>query len=107
LTDKIVQLISQWAGNPIYNDPSTREGDLSFKRTHQEVERLINGGKYHLNAEEYADANKRTGSSFKEPIFDVPCKKQNCGIIHDPAGHITHFMTTISVCIHAKMQGCE
>jgi len=37
----------------------------------QEVEILINGGKYHLNAEEYADANKRTGSFFKEPIFDA------------------------------------
>ena len=77
---------------------------MSFKHTHQEFERLTNGGKYCLNAE---DAIKRTGSSFKEPIFNVPCKIQNCGIMHDPAGHITHFMTNISVCIREKMQGCE
>ena len=34
-------------------------------------------------------------------------KNKNCGIMHDFAGHITHFMTTISVCIREKMQGCE
>ena len=79
---------------------------MTFKRTHQEFERLTNGGKYCLNAEEYV-VNKRTGSSFKEPIFDVPCKKRNCGIMHDPAGHITHFMTNISVYIRVKMHGCE
>ena len=106
-TDEMVQNISAWVGKPIYNDPLTREGDLTFKQTHQEFERLTNGGKYHLNAEEYAEANQRTGSSFKEPILNVPCKKQNCGIMHDPAGHITHFMNKISVCIHDKMKGCE
>ena len=65
------------------------------------------GGRNILNAEERRKANKQTGSSFNEPIFDFPCKKQNCGIMHDPAGHITHFMTNLSDCIRDKMNGCD
>jgi len=102
-TDKMVYLISQWVGKPIYKDPPVRDDKLSFKQAHQEWEILTNGGKYRLNTEEYADANERADLSLNESIFISPCNKQNCGVIHNPAGHITHFMTTISACIHVKM----
>jgi len=64
-------------------------------------------GKYTLNKDERSKANQETGSSFKEPIFSFPYKKQNCGIVHDPTGHITHFMSKIATLICEKMKGCD
>jgi len=64
-------------------------------------------GQHILNAAEWHKANTKTGSSFNEPVFDFPCKKQNYGIMHDPAGHITHFMNNVSDCICEKMNECE
>jgi hypothetical protein len=105
--DKNMHLISRWVGCPLYADPPTREGELSFGSTHALWRRLTVDGRNILNAEERRKANTKTGSSFNEPIFDFPCKKQNCGIMHDPAGHITHFMNNVSDCIREKMNGCE
>ena len=53
LTDKMVTLISQWAGQPLYPYPPTRVGELSFTaRTHAQWNRLTVGGRNILNAEE-------------------------------------------------------
>ena len=80
---------------------------MSFGYMHAQWKRLTVGGRFLLNAEERRKANRQTGSSFSEPIFDFPCMKQNCGIMHDPAGHITHFMNNVSECIRDKMKGCD
>jgi len=80
--------------------------ECSFNCTHEQWRRLTVDGKYTLRVEERKKANKLTGSSFNEPIFNFPCKKQNCGIMHDPAGHITHFMNKVSDSIRKRMEGC-
>ena len=90
----------------LYTDQPTREGELSFKSTHGQWKRLTVDGKYILSAEERKKVNKQTGSSFNEPIFNFLFKKQNCRIMHDPAGHITHFMNKVSDSIRKRMEGC-
>jgi len=59
-------------------------------------EEVDGGWQVHLECRGKKKANKQTGSSFNEPIFNFPCKKQNSGIMHDTAGHITHFMNKVS-----------
>jgi len=105
ITDKAVGIISQFVGKPVYPDQPTREGEFSFKSTHGQWKRLTVDDKYTLRAEKRKKANKQTGSSLNEPIFNFPCKK-NCGITHDPAGHIAHFMNKVSDSIRKKMEGC-
>ena len=90
----------------MYPDQPTREGELSFKSIRGQWKRLTVDGKYTLSGKERKKANKQTGSSFNESIFNFLCKKQNCGIMHDPAGHITHFMNKVSDSIRKRMEGC-
>ena len=82
------------------------EGESSFQATYAVWKELSVSGRYRMNAKEYSKANKKTGSSFNEPMFYFLCVEQNCGIMHDPAGHITHFMNNVSNCIREKMKGC-
>ena len=107
LHDNIIDLISSYLGKPITKDAPARDGEFGLNVTHAKWNALTVGGKYKLNAEERSKANKLTGSSFNEPIFTFPCKKQNCGIMHDPAGHITHFFAQVSDAIRSKMKGCK
>ena len=107
LSDMAVETISQFVGKPVYPDPPAREGAFSFQSTYEKWKQLTVNGKYTLNKDERSKANQQTGSSFNEPIFSFPCKKQNCGIMHDPAGHITHFMNKIAAQICEKMKGCD
>jgi len=102
-----VEIISQFMGKPVYPDPPTREGAFSFQSTYEKWKQLTVNGKYTLNKDERSKANEQAGSSFNEPIFSFPCKKQNCGIMHDPVGHITHFMNKIAAQICEKMKGCD
>ena len=87
----IVDRISFYLGKPINADPPAREGDFGLGATHAKWGALPVDGKYKLNVEKRAKANKETGLSFNEPIFYFLCEKQNCGTMHDLAGHITHF----------------
>ena len=51
-TNKIVNLSGQWVGQPLYPDPPTRVGELSFASTHAQCNRLTVGGRNILDVEE-------------------------------------------------------
>jgi len=51
LSDTTVVIISQFVGKPMYPDPPTREGEYSFKSTHEQWRRLTVDGKYTLRVQ--------------------------------------------------------
>jgi len=106
-SDTTVEKISQFVGKPVYPDPPAREGTFSSQSTHTQWKQLTVDGNYTLIKEERSKDNQETGTSFNEPNFSFPCKKQNCGIMHDPAGHITHYMNKITTLICEKKKECN
>ena len=79
-TDRVVVIISQFIGKPVYPDQPPREGAFSFKSTHVQWKRLTVGGKCTLSAEEREMANQQTVSSFNEPIFQHPVQEETVAL---------------------------
>jgi hypothetical protein len=107
IPEHLIKLIGDFAGMPVTLDPPMRAGEYCFRKTSAAYQKLTANGRIKLNKEDHAKANRDTGSSFHLPIFVFPCAKQNCGVMHTPAGHITHFWIAVSTAIRERMQGCE
>ena len=105
--DHLIKLIGEFAGMPVTLDPPMRAGEYCLRKTSALWQKRTANGRLKLNADDYSKANRDTGSSFNPPIFVFPCTKQNCGIMHSPAGHITHFWIAVSNAIRERMKGCE
>ena len=107
LPDNVVMLIGELSGLQVPVDAPRREGELCFGRTSLEWQRLTRGGRHRLTQAAHKRDNARVGSSFNLPILDIPCVKQNNGIMHTPCGHQNHFWVSIGDAIKAKMEGCD
>jgi len=104
LTDRVVNLIASYYVGP---DAARREGNLSFEKTHEKWLHLTRGGRHHMTQEDHQRDNAVVGSSFHCPIINVPCKKQNNGIMHTPGGHQNHYWKSINEAIKEKMKECD
>jgi hypothetical protein len=106
LPDDVVDRIGAMAGLPVLSDAARRVGDMCFTNSNRLWQELTRGGKHHLTQDAHRLANARVGSAFNAPIVAVPCQKENCGIMHTPAGHTNHFWISIGKAIKRQMKGC-
>ena len=101
-----MDLIGEFSGFAVKNDPQKRVGNMEFKNSHAEWMRLSRGGRHQMSNEDHARDNEKTGSSFYTPIWNFQSKKQNNGIMHTPAGHTNHYWVEVSSEIRNKLKDC-
>ena len=106
LPDAVVDLIGSMAGLPVLKDAIRRTGEMCFSKSNLLWQRLTKSGRHRLTAEAHKRSNTRVGSSFNVPVIAIPCRKENGGIMHTPAGHTNHFWVAVSNAIKQKMKGC-
>ena len=107
LPEEVIHLIGDYADRPIIPDPKLRVGENSIANANARFSKKTADGKLILTADEYRSLNVETGSAFKPPLIDAHPKKQNCGIMHSPNGHVTHFIDAIASEIRVKMEDSD